>query len=522
MRLFDQMQKSRRLDFFNIHMEKFHCDKDNKGTYSDEEGAPPPKRFKPINDDDLIRQLVPDHRQNAVVVLSSALTSAIQQLSVEQSNKEVIAPANQNHIYLEKKLMQLCSRSFLSPTAFNQFNDLVVNEEVNVNYVDSEGLTPLLRLCLHHKRQTLFGCVQLMLLKRKDVDVNWRHGANQLEGTDGCFNALAMLARHYQGSNLYEIAHLLLQHGVRPDVIDINGDHTLIVLCANYKDERLLHVVRLFLDTQQLREMINATNSKGWSALFVLCYNYKGDNLLEIVQLLIDNGASVKCKDKSGWDCLLALAVEQHGHKDFAEIVRLLVSKGADINSIDNRESFDILHILCANYKGDQLVHLIQILLFESECEADLDIASTAKKSRGWTLIHFLCGNQKQTQHFCTILSLFVQNGFQLNSRDEDGRSFSHFLCNGKLDVDRAQVILNILSQVAKSDLALDASAEDNRHMKPVDYLKKQKKMDAKIKAKLIELFDVIAASKKMETTAVTSVPPDNLVSILKFVQSGE
>jgi hypothetical protein len=79
---------------------------------------------------------------------------------------------------------------------------------------------------------------------------------------------------------------------------------------------------------------------------------------------------------------------------------------------------------------------------------------------------------------------------------------------------------------VAESDLALDISAEDHRRMKPVDYLKRQKEMDQKIKTKLIELFDVIAAPKKTELTELTTAnptQPNDIVSIiLKLIQCGD
>jgi hypothetical protein len=120
-----------------------------------------------------------------------------------------------------------------------------------------------------------------------------------------------------------------------------------------------------------------------------------------------------------------------------------------------------------------------------------------------------------------------VQNDVQLNHRDEEGRSFLHLICNSQMNVDRTQVIFNILTQVAESDLALDISAEDHRRMKPVDYLKRQKKMDQNIKDKLIQLFDVIAAPKKTESTTANPTQINNIVSkILKLksllIQSGD
>ena len=153
----------------------------------------------------------------------------------------------------EKALIELCSRQYLGPSAFNDFRQLVLDPEVDINYVDSKGLSPLLRLSHHHSKDSLFDCVKLMLKNRKDLDVNLRHGANLQQGKIGCFNALAKVCREFQSSNLCEIAQLLLQYGAQPDVTDINKDNALIVLCANYKNERLFDVVLLLLDTSTTR-----------------------------------------------------------------------------------------------------------------------------------------------------------------------------------------------------------------------------------------------------------------------------
>jgi len=111
----------------------------------------------------------------------------------------------------------------------------VLIDKVNFNYIDAlvlSPVSPLLRLCLHNKSYSLFDCVKL-LLKRKELDVDRRHGsATGREDSDQQHN----IACH-----------------------NISGDSALIALCANYQNERLLDVVGLLLDTKRVR--VNNRNS---------------------------------------------------------------------------------------------------------------------------------------------------------------------------------------------------------------------------------------------------------------------
>ena len=295
---------------------------------------------------------------------------------------------------------------------------------------------------------------------------------------------MAKLCREFHGPNLYEIVQLLLQSGAQLDVTDVNKDNALIVLCANYKNERLLDVVRLLLDTDRID--VNATNSKGWTALFTLCYNYTGDNLMAIVQLLIDRGADVNKVDYCGWNCLLALTDSQKDHKDFVNILRLLVSKDVDVNAKDTRDSFTALHTICSDkYKGDQLMEIIQIFL---DGGADLNIASGVKQSLGWKAIHFLCWNNVQVHHFLAICRLFAQKRFELNSRDEQGRTLLHFVCKGEMRDSQIKIVHNLL-QLAAEGFGINVTAKDRRGRKAFDYLRKQNNIDAKAKTQLLKFL---------------------------------
>jgi len=81
-------------------MMKFHGVGSNENC-NEEDNPSVPKRFKPLNDDELMRQFIPVHRQNAVVVLSSALTNAINS-SLKQLNSKGIATESDPNSLLEK------------------------------------------------------------------------------------------------------------------------------------------------------------------------------------------------------------------------------------------------------------------------------------------------------------------------------------------------------------------------------------------------------------------------------------
>ena len=402
----------------------------------------------------------------------------------QRSRKESVS----TELSPEEELMELCSRSTLSQTAMDRFRQLVMQEQVNVNFYDDQGMTPLLWLCRNHKFLSLYDCVKI-LLKRPDLDVNLRHGA--CEGNTGCFNALPMLCRHYHGANLYDIARLLLKRGIKPDVTDINGDNALIVLCANYKHDSITEVIGLLL-LPKYRFDVNLSNTLGWNPLFTLCYNYNGNNLKDAIEVLIDAQVDIQTKALDGWDPLLALSFAQRNHPDFLEVVRLLVDNGVDVTSHDKVEGFTALHFLCANYKGDFLVDIVKLLV---ESGANTLHTSTAKESFGWNSLHFLCRNDKQGQHFIAIVRLFVDFGFDLNERDNNGRTLLHFLCKEKMGTNQLAIIRQLIIESCKSKkYRIDIMATDNKGLKATDYLRKQKNLEQSVKAEIMKFL--VDASK--------------------------
>ena len=187
--------------------------------------------------------------------------------------------------------MDLCYQKKLGKIGMGEMEKLV-EDEVNINYVDMEMLTPLFAVCQKNKSSSLVGCVNI-LLKRDDLDIHRKDRNGQ--------NCLFNLVRNFREQHFLEVAKLLIEHAVSLDDTDDNGDNILMCACSDNKRRNLVDIVRLFLD---LGVKVNTLNRNGWNALTILCYNYSGCDLIEIVEIVsysiflqkyfIINGARVR------------------------------------------------------------------------------------------------------------------------------------------------------------------------------------------------------------------------------------
>ena len=171
--------------------------------------------------------------------------------------------------------MTLCGLKCLDSAQLNRFKDLVLDKEVNINYIDpydSKNYSPLLRLCRFNEKEQLLDCVtQLLKAKNKKINDNAK---------------------------------------------DANGDNALIILCANNNNTNLYKVVQLILEKNKIE--INHANLQGDTALFTLCTksNYEGDKLMDIITLLKEKGATVNNRETF----LSALKEVRLKHTDYLEI----------------------------------------------------------------------------------------------------------------------------------------------------------------------------------------------------------
>lgn len=99
-----------------------------------------------------------------------------------------------------------------------------------------------------------------------------------------------------------------------------------------------------------------------------------------------------------------------------------------DVNAV-NDDGETTLHLLCQNYKGDQLLDLVKLLIDNG---ADINKANTHDKYRmGWTPLNYLLcfsSNYNNINNTVNVAPLFLQLGVSLTARTYDQRQPLHFL----------------------------------------------------------------------------------------------
>lgn len=117
-------------------------------------------------------------------------------------------------------------------------------------------------------------------------------------------------------SNLQDIDDFLNKYGI--DSVDRDGRTFLMSAVSENKIEIVSHLIKNGTD-------VTKQDKQGLTALHLACFE---DNQ-EIAQLLIDNGSKIDQIDNEGntalWRAVMA-------HDENARTVKLLISKGADVN----------------------------------------------------------------------------------------------------------------------------------------------------------------------------------------------
>lgn len=161
---------------------------------------------------------------------------------------------------------------------------------------------------------------------------------------------------------------------------------------------------------------INERDHYGSTALMYACLS----NSRICVELLLDLGASVHTKNRSKWDALICAIKTKN-----VELVKILIDRGAEINSISN----PLIHAIM-----DEHVDLIKLLLSEG---ANID----AYDETGWTPLMYAVSRQ-----YAQIVELLIDNGADLEFQNEDGHT--------ALDIAKRKQNIDIHNTLEKAALA--------------------------------------------------------------------
>lgn len=150
-----------------------------------------------------------------------------------------------------------------TPPILNEIEN-VIREGVNINGVNDNGLTPLLRL-VQKEEGDLLQIIPLLL--KRGIDVNHKD-------EDG-WNVLFFLCHHYQEDNLIEIIKLLIEHDINVSCKDKDGKNVLHLLCKKYQKDNLVDIIQLLIERDFDVNLKNKEN-----ILHFYCTKYKGEFLL--------------------------------------------------------------------------------------------------------------------------------------------------------------------------------------------------------------------------------------------------
>ena len=86
----------------------------------------------------------------------------------------------------------------------------------------------------------------------------------------------------------------------------------------------------------------------------------------EIIKFLIEKGINVNSKTSGGWNVLHILCKNYQG-EDLEEIVKLLMLKKINVAAKTKDGNWNALQLLCRYYKGDKLKNVSHLFLSQRE-----------------------------------------------------------------------------------------------------------------------------------------------------------
>lgn len=306
-------------------------------------------------------------------------------------------------------LHYVIAKSEIGRENYGEIIHILAENNADLNWVDSNGLTPLLRAAQKPRKYI----VELLLKLGAKVDCLDENEWNILHCccVQGWFKLVEILLRGRFGMDInsktisgespLSFAFLCSRKKMVKLLIKSGADYK----CTNSTGWTILHCsVWSVPDLKIVKFLVNegcdvnAKTSYGATPVIEAAWNL---NSKPIVEYLIDYGVDVNGCNVDGWT-LLHLACRNK----WLEIIKSIVKKNADINA-QNFENDTPLHIAVEAYKSDGKTDLIKYLL---NAGANCNIENI----RGKTPFNIFIKNHRDRE----VVYLFIINGAYFQSED--------------------------------------------------------------------------------------------------------
>lgn len=157
---------------------------------------------------------------------------------------------------------------------------------------------------------------------------------------------------------------LALDAEVNVNHIDSEGMAPLLNICWNHKSDRLYECIEILLRRTDLDIDVKEMGQRA-NALAMVCRYYSGYKLLDIVELLLKHKIEADSKNKNDENVLMGLCIN-YKKDNIIDIIRILLTQPAisqNLNAVNKDMGWNVLVLLCYHYNGKNLLDVTRFLL---------------------------------------------------------------------------------------------------------------------------------------------------------------